>query len=537
MSGEGRLAALAAFLLAASLAACSGPGASPLGEPTVSAVTPDRVSREGGTVTITGTNLFEAGSGLGFPAELRAELCGMPLRDLRLQGQERTVTMPPAGRVSVTVGAALTGTLAGHELDGPGDLVLTLPDGRRVTAEGVVDCYDPAPKVGGLAFEPAGPHAGSPVSFAWQAASPDGLALSCTLDLGDGTAVTPSDCGAGGVTHTYMAEGAYTVRLVVTDEEGREAERELVVPVGYLPPRAEPDAFEVLVTELPLTIPVAQLLANDVGWDLALVSIDSGGHFTLSGDVVTFDPGDDYELLASGEAAQATFAYTARDHVGAEAVGEVTVTVIGLDRVLAVEVTSSYPDQVPVGFTFRLGTVLTTVGHPDTSVTWSTSDASVATVDASGSVVTHEPGAVTITATSAGTTDVAGTIELEVVPALTMTIDLTRSGGSETGFQVPLHGTGEVTVFWGDGTWETYTNPRGPSHSYMQRDAYTIHVTGRLPGGRLGTGGSGIRFRNSGALIAVLAWGDLGITSLSYAFHSATRLTYVPPTLPPASRT
>lgn len=71
----------------------------------------------------------------------------------------------------------------------------------------------------------------------------------------------------------------------------------------------------------------------------------------------------------------------------------------------------------------------------------------------------------------------------------------------------------------------------------MQRDAYTIHVTGRLPGGRLGTGGSGIRFRNSGALIAVLAWGDLGITSLSYAFHSATRLTYVPPTLPPASRT
>lgn len=100
MSGEGRLAALAAFLLAASLAACSGPGASPLGEPTVSAVTPDRVSREGGTVTITGTNLFEAASGLGFPAELRAELCGMPLRDLRLQGQERTVTMSPAGRVS-----------------------------------------------------------------------------------------------------------------------------------------------------------------------------------------------------------------------------------------------------------------------------------------------------------------------------------------------------------------------------------------------------------------------------------------------------
>ncbi|HVL48737.1 MAG TPA: PKD domain-containing protein [Candidatus Thermoplasmatota archaeon] len=71
------------------------------------------------------------------------------------------------------------------------------------------------------------------VNFALAAADADGFIASWSLDFGDGTA--PSG-GAGGppssAAHTYAANGRYTARLVVEDDQGASAEAIDVINVG-----------------------------------------------------------------------------------------------------------------------------------------------------------------------------------------------------------------------------------------------------------------------------------------------------------------
>ncbi|MEN2981126.1 MAG: PKD domain-containing protein [Thermus sp.] len=59
--------------------------------------------------------------------------------------------------------------------------------------------------------------------FAWNVQDPEGDALTCTLETGDGTRVT--GC-SGDYTHTYATPGEYTARLRVTDGKGASAQRE-----------------------------------------------------------------------------------------------------------------------------------------------------------------------------------------------------------------------------------------------------------------------------------------------------------------------
>src|SRR5690606_3085056 len=97
-------------------------------------------------------------------------------------------------------------------------------------------CYDPAPAVTGFELDTETAGVGQPVTFTWQAESPDGLDLTCSLDPGDGSApIAPGDCGSGSVVHTYATEGDITATLTVTDSEQRETVTELAFHVSLVP--------------------------------------------------------------------------------------------------------------------------------------------------------------------------------------------------------------------------------------------------------------------------------------------------------------
>src|SRR5690606_5450153 len=87
----------ALVLLAFVIAACGGPGGSLLPKVEVFGITPARGSVAGGvSVTLTGRNFAQTAGAGG----LSVLVCGAPLRDVRVVGEERQVLLPPAGRVS-----------------------------------------------------------------------------------------------------------------------------------------------------------------------------------------------------------------------------------------------------------------------------------------------------------------------------------------------------------------------------------------------------------------------------------------------------
>jgi len=92
---------------------------------------------------------------------------------------------------------------------------------------------------------------------------------------------------------------------------------------------------------------------------------------------------------------------------------------------------------------------------------------------------------------------------------------------------LPLAGTVNVTVDWGDGTAvESFTTSGNKDHTYATDGTYTVSIDGSLTA----FGASG--YPNSAKLIAVTSFGNLGLTSLAYAFNYAINLTQVPAVLP-----
>ena len=91
---------------------------------------------------------------------------------------------------------------------------------------------------------------------------------------------------------------------------------------------------------------------------------------------------------------------------------------------------------------------------------------------------------------------------------------------------LPFNGTVEVTVNWGDSTIETVYG--AASHYYETDQIFTITATGTATG--FGTQYGGGSWKNS--FTALTSWGNLGFTSLSYAFANWTNLTSVPNYIP-----
>jgi surface protein len=112
-----------------------------------------------------------------------------------------------------------------------------------------------------------------------------------------------------------------------------------------------------------------------------------------------------------------------------------------------------------------------------------------------------------------------------------MLIDVDTNLIAGTTVALPLRGSVDVSVDWGDGQTSTATTSGDLQHTYASNGRYTVSISGSLS-----QFGRGIYYSDSphaAAITAVSAWGELGPTSLSGAFASATNLRGVPTTLPP----
>ena len=96
---------------------------------------------------------------------------------------------------------------------------------------------------------------------------------------------------------------------------------------------------------------------------------------------------------------------------------------------------------------------------------------------------------------------------------------------------LPLDGTVDVTVDWGDGSpIESFTEPGQPTHTYATAGTYTVTISGLL------TAYSYTNYDYIGdglnTLIGVESFGDIGIIDLSYAFWATTNLISLPNSIP-----
>jgi surface protein len=100
--------------------------------------------------------------------------------------------------------------------------------------------------------------------------------------------------------------------------------------------------------------------------------------------------------------------------------------------------------------------------------------------------------------------------------------------GSGTTVTLPLHGTVNVNVDWGDGTPpQSITTPGNHSYTYASEDIYTVTISGTLT-----QFGAWNAYDNAEKLISCTHFGDLGLASLHGAFRGAVNLSEVPDVIP-----
>jgi surface protein len=96
--------------------------------------------------------------------------------------------------------------------------------------------------------------------------------------------------------------------------------------------------------------------------------------------------------------------------------------------------------------------------------------------------------------------------------------------GEGTTVTLGLAGMVDATIYWGDGTYSRVNTPGPHTHDYGKDGVYTVSVTGSV------TAYSGWRLRDREKLVSIDSWGDLGFTSMSYAFPETVNLVAVPRT-------
>ena len=94
-----------------------------------------------------------------------------------------------------------------------------------------------------------------------------------------------------------------------------------------------------------------------------------------------------------------------------------------------------------------------------------------------------------------------------------------------------LAGTVNAEIDWGDGTVETVTTPGPVVHDYGVDGIYTVSVTGSASAYNSCDNGNGeYPYPDEAKLISVDSWGQLGFTSMAYAFYECSNLVTVPAT-------
>jgi surface protein len=155
--------------------------------------------------------------------------------------------------------------------------------------------------------------------------------------------------------------------------------------------------------------------------------------------------------------------------------------------------------------------------------TWASANPAIAVVDATGLVTAVAVGETQIVVVFGG---VAGMMWVHVSEesgeAFVTTWDTNLGEG--TTVTLGLAGTVDATIDWGDGTITTVTTPGPHTHDYGQEGVYTVSVTGSV------TAYDGWRIPDREKLVSIDSWGDVGFTSLLYAFSETSNLVSAPRT-------
>jgi len=99
--------------------------------------------------------------------------------------------------------------------------------------------------------------------------------------------------------------------------------------------------------------------------------------------------------------------------------------------------------------------------------------------------------------------------------------------GAGTTVTLALAGTVDATIDWGDGSAAEHVTTEGPHmHDYGIDGIYTVSVSGSVTAYDSFNNGGGIGEREK--LLSVDNWGQLGFTSMYFAFHECSNLVLVP---------
>ena len=124
---------------------------------------------------------------------------------------------------------------------------------------------------------------------------------------------------------------------------------------------------------------------------------------------------------------------------------------------------------------------------------------------------------------------VSGSPAMESLPDPSALVLWMNTNRGDLTVDVPL-GSGNVTIDWGDGTQPLVTGgDQVVSHTYATRGYYRVVITGLLA--EFG-GYENSQLTSADELVAVSQFGNLGVTSLWYAFSKAPNLTRVTQNLP-----
>ena len=118
-------------------------------------------------------------------------------------------------------------------------------------------------------------------------------------------------------------------------------------------------------------------------------------------------------------------------------------------------------------------------------------------------------------------------------PSQDMIIQVDTSLSSGNQVNLPFQGNVNVDIDWGDGTTLQVNNVNQTTdvtHTYASEGQYTIIVAGSAT--QFGRNSYPYDYPNADKITSVDSWGDLGFTSLKYAFYQAVNLTSVPNNLP-----
>ncbi|MBN1970594.1 MAG: C10 family peptidase [Candidatus Delongbacteria bacterium] len=112
---------------------------------------------------------------------------------------------------------------------------------------------------------------------------------------------------------------------------------------------------------------------------------------------------------------------------------------------------------------------------------------------------------------------------------MVLVFDTEAPGATDLFISLPLYGSVDVIVDWGDGTVENYNSEGAKTHEFVQHSEYVVRVSGNLE--RFGNGYNWV-FYGIEKLTKVLSFGNIGLTSLTGAFNTAKNLIEVPNSIP-----